>query len=62
MKSKEAFRILNILKRWVVLCGTPDELFPYEIKVKQQYVSTRSCLVLTETEFRTLKRWLDNEK
>ena len=53
--------VLDILKKWIVVGGTPDGLFPYEIKVKKGYISNKSSLVLTEEDFKKIKRWLENE-
>lgn len=55
-------KVLEILKKWVLVNETYDDLFPYEIKVKKGYVSSKSCLVLAEEEFKKIKEWLGNEK
>ena len=51
--------VLEILKKWIVVNETYDDLFPYEIKVKSGYISNRSCLVLTEEDFKKIKEWLE---
>ena len=58
---KKDLEVLEILKKWIVVNESYDDLFPYEIDVKQQYVSNRSCLVLTEEDFNKIKEWLENE-
>lgn len=56
---KKELEVLEILKKWIVVNETYDDLFPYEIKVKNGYVSNRSCLILTEEDYRKIKEWLD---
>ena len=51
--------VLEILKKWIVVNETNDDLFPYEIKVKNGYVSNKSCLVLIEEDYKKIKEWLD---
>ena len=58
---KKDLEVLEILKRFILVSKSDDDLFPYDIDVKQQYVSNRSCLVLTEEEFNKIKEWLENE-
>ena len=58
---KKDLEVLEILKRFMLVSKSDDDLFPYDIDVKQQYVSNRSCLVLTEEEFKKIKEWLDDE-
>ena len=53
--------VLDILKKWIVVGGTPDDLFPYEIKVKQGYFSNKSCLVLIEEDYKKIKEWLGDD-
>ena len=62
MNSKEALEVLEILKKYIIISKSCDDLFPYDIDIKKQYVSSRSCLVLTEEEYYKIKRWLDNEE
>ncbi len=60
---KRDLEVLEILKKFILISKScDDDLFPYDIDVKQQYVSSRSCLVLTEEEYYKIKRWLDNEE
>lgn len=58
---EKELKVLEILKKWIVVNETYDDLFPYEIKVKNEYVSNRSCLILTEEDYRKIKEWLENE-
>lgn len=51
--------VLGILKKWIVVNETNDDLFPYEIKVKNGYVSNKSCLVLIEEDYKKIKEWLE---
>lgn len=51
--------VLEILKKWIVVNETNDDLFPYEIKVKNGYVSNKSCLVLIEEDYKKIKEWLE---
>ena len=51
--------VLEILKKRIEINETYDDLFPYEIKVKSGYISNRSCLVLTEEDFKKIKEWLE---
>lgn len=54
--------VLEILKKFILVSESYDDLFPYDIDVKQQYVSSRSCLVLTEEEYYKIKEWLKREE
>ena len=55
--------VLEILKKYILISKScDDDLFPYDIDVKQQYVSSRSCLVLTEEEYYKIKEWLKREE
>ena len=56
---KQDLEVLEILKKWIVVGGTPDGLFPYEIKVKKGYISNKSSLVLTKEDFKKIKEWLE---
>lgn len=59
---KQDLEVLEILKKYILISKScDDDLFPYDIDVKQQYVSNRSCLVLTEEEFNKIKEWLDDK-
>ena len=60
-KIEKDLEVLEILKKWILVNESYDDLFPYEIDVKQQYVSSRSCLVLTEEEFNKIKEWLEDD-
>ena len=53
--------VLEILKKWIVVDETYDDLFPYEIKLRNGYVSNRSCLVFTKDDYEKVKEWLENE-
>ena len=53
--------VLDILKRWVLVNETYDDLFPYEIKLRNGYVSNKSCLVFTKDDYEKVKEWLENE-
>lgn len=53
--------VLEILKKWIVVNETYDDLFPYEIKIKNEYVSNRSCFILTEEDYRKIKEWLEHD-
>lgn len=54
--------ILDILKKWIEVRATNYDLVPYEISVKNAYVSSRSCLVLTKEDYIKIKVWLENDK
>ena len=54
--------VLEILKRFILVNKSDDDLFPYDIHVKQQYISSKSCLVLTEEEYYKIKEWLKREE
>ena len=53
--------VLEILKKWIVVDETYDDLFPYEIKLRNGYVSNRSCLVFTKDDYEKVKEWLEDE-
>lgn len=53
--------VLEILKKWIVVDETYNDLFPYEIKLRNGYVSNRSCLVFTKDDYEKVKEWLENE-
>ena len=53
--------VLDILKKWVLVNETNDDLFPYEIKLRNGYVSNKSCLVFTKDDYEKVKEWLENE-
>ena len=53
--------VLDILKKWVLVNETYDDLFPYEIKLRNGYVSNKSCLVFTKDDYEKVKEWLENE-
>ena len=50
--------VLEILKKWIVVNETYDDLFPYEIKLRNGYVSNKSCLVFTKDDYEKVKEWL----
>ena len=54
--------VLDILKKWVLVNETNDDLFPYEIKLRNGYVSNRSCLVFTKDDYEKVKEWLESDK
>lgn len=54
--------ILKILKKWLIVEETNDELFPYDISVRRAYVSSGSVLELSKEEYETLKKWLEKGK
>ena len=54
--------VLDILKKWVLVNETNDDLFPYEIKLRNGYVSNKSCLVFTKDDYEKVKEWLENEQ
>lgn len=59
---KKDLEVLEILKKYILISKScDDDLFPFDIDVKQQYVSNMSCLVLTEEEYYKIKEW-KNEK
>ena len=64
IKCKETIEkdleVLEILKKWIVVNETYDDLFPYEIKLRNGYVSNRSCLVFTKDDYKKVKEWLEN--
>ena len=53
--------VLEILKKWIVVDETYDDLFPYEIKLRNGYVSNKSCLVFTKDDYEKVKEWLEND-
>ena len=60
-KLEKDLQVLEILKKWVLVNETYDDLFPYEIKLRNGYVSNRSCLVFTKDDYEKVKEWLENE-
>lgn len=60
-KLEKDLKVLEILKKWIVVNETYDDLFPYEIKLRNGYVSNRSCLVFTKDDYEKVKEWLENE-
>ena len=61
-KLEKDLEVLDILKRWVLVSGTYDDLFPYEIKLRNGYVSNKSCLVFTKDDYEKVKEWLESDK
>ena len=65
IKCKETIEkdleVLDILKKWVLVNETYDDLFPYEIKLRNGYVSNRSCLTFTKDDYEKVKEWLEDE-
>ena len=59
---KKDLEVLEILKKWVLVNETYDDLFPYGIKLRKGYVSNRSCLVFTKDDYEKVKEWLENDK
>lgn len=55
---KRDLEVLEILKKWVVVKETGDDLFPYDISVRRGYVSSGSVLELSKEEYELLKEWL----
>ena len=51
--------IESIVDMFNITNETNDDLFPYEIKVKNGYVSNKSCLVLIEEDYKKITEWLD---
>ena len=51
--------VLDIIKKWVLVNETYDDLFPYEIKLRNGYVSNKSCLVFTKDDHEKVKEWLE---
>ena len=60
-KLEKDLEVLEILKKWVLVNETYDDLFPYEIKLRDGYVSNRSCLTFTKDDYEKVKEWLENE-
>ena len=60
-KLEKDLEVLEILKKWVLVNETYDDLFPYEIKLRKGYVSNKSCLVFTKDDYEKVKEWLENE-
>ena len=60
-KLEKDLKVLDILKKWVLVNETYDDLFPYEIKLRNGYVSNRSCLAFTKDDYEKVKEWLENE-
>ena len=59
LEISKDLEMLEILKKWIVVNETNDDLFPYEIKVKNGYLSNKSCLVLIEEDYKKIKEWLN---
>ena len=59
---RKDLEVLDILKKWIVVNETYDDLFPYEIKLRNGYVSNKSCLVFTKDDYEKVKEWLENDK
>ena len=66
IKCKETIEkdleVLEILKKWIVVNETYDDLFPYEIKLRNGYVSNKSCLTFTKDDYEKVKEWLGNDR
>ena len=60
-ECQQDLEVLEILKKWIVVNETYDDLFPYEIKLRNGYVSNKSCLVFTKDDYEKVKEWLENE-
>ena len=60
-KLEKDLEVLEILKKWVLVNETYDDLFPYEIKLRKGYVSNNSYLVFTKDDYEKVKGWLENE-
>ena len=60
-RLEKDLEVLDILKKWVLVNETYDDLFPYEIKLRNGYVSNRSCLVFTKDDYEKVKEWLEDE-
>ena len=60
-KLEKDLEVLDILKKWVLVNETYDDLFPCEIKLRNGYVSNKSCLVFTKDDYEKVKEWLKNE-
>ena len=58
---RKDLEVLEILKKWVLVNETYDDLFPYEIKLRNGYVSNKSCLTFTKDDYEKVKEWLENE-
>ena len=61
-KLEKDLEVLEILKKWVLVNETYDDLFPYEIKLRNGYASNRSCLVFTKDDYEKVKEWLENDR
>ena len=60
-KLEKDLEVLEILKKWVLVNETYDDLFPYGIKLRKGYVSNKSCLVFTKDDYEKVKEWLEND-
>lgn len=60
-KLEKDLEVLDILKKWVLVNETYDDLFPYGIKLRKAYVSNNSYLVFTKDDYEKVKEWLEGE-
>ena len=60
-KLEKDLEALEILKKWVLVNETYDDLFPYAIKLRKGYVSNNSYLVFTKDDYEKVKEWLEDE-
>lgn len=58
---EEIRQAFEIIKKYIKIYETGDDLFPYSIK-ENQYVSSKSCNVITKEEYDLLKEVLENDK
>ena len=54
---RKELEALEILKKFIRIVDSGDDLFPYSIR-DEQYVSSRSCKIMSEKEYNLLKEVL----
>lgn len=59
-KNQNKLKALEIIKKYINIRESYDELFPYEI-VDKQYISNSSELLISKEEYNLLKEVLQND-
>lgn len=54
----ENLEVLEIIKPFLKIEETGDDLFPFELSLKPQYVSNRSSLYINADDYEKIKKWL----
>lgn len=58
---EKELKVLEILKRYIKIKETGDDLFPYSIE-EEQYISSRSGKIINQEEYELLKEVLNERK